>query len=78
MMERSHRQDEMRPMQQQARAPQTRDHYSVLTCRQLAPVTTAFHSTGYVDSLMRAENLPSTGAATTRPICRRSTPTRFH
>jgi L-ascorbate metabolism protein UlaG (beta-lactamase superfamily) len=26
------------------------DHYSMPTCRQLAPVTTAFHSTRYVDS----------------------------
>jgi L-ascorbate metabolism protein UlaG (beta-lactamase superfamily) len=37
------------------------DHYSVPTCRQLAPVTAAFHSTRYVDTLMRAEHLPSTG-----------------
>ena len=37
------------------------DHFSVPTCRQLAPVTTAFHSTRYVDTLMRAQNLPSTG-----------------
>src|SRR5512133_3509485 len=37
------------------------DHYSVATCRQLAPVTAAFHSTRYVDTLMRAHNLPSTG-----------------
>jgi L-ascorbate metabolism protein UlaG (beta-lactamase superfamily) len=37
------------------------DHYSVTTCRRLAPITTAFHSTRYVDSLMRAQNLPSTG-----------------
>ena len=33
----------------------------MLTCGQLAPVTTAFHSTRYVDTLMRARNLPSTG-----------------
>ncbi len=37
------------------------DHYSVPTCRQLGPVTTAFHSTRYVDTLMRAQNLRSTG-----------------
>lgn len=37
------------------------DHYSVPTCRQLAPVTAAFHSTRYVDTLMRAEGLPSSG-----------------
>jgi len=37
------------------------DHYSVPTCRQLAPVTAAFHSTRYVDTLMRAESLPSAG-----------------
>ena len=37
------------------------DHYSVPTCQQLAPVTTAFHSTRYVDTLMRAEGFPSTG-----------------
>ena len=37
------------------------DHYSVPTCRQLAPVTAAFHSTRYVDTLMRAEGFPSTG-----------------
>src|SRR3954468_8299827 len=35
------------------------DHYSVPTCRQLAPVTAAFHSTCYVDSLMRGEGFPS-------------------
>ena len=29
------------------------DHYSVLTCRQLAPVTAAFHSTRYVDTSAR-------------------------
>jgi L-ascorbate metabolism protein UlaG (beta-lactamase superfamily) len=37
------------------------DHYSGPTCRDLAPVTAAFHSTRYVDTLMRAENFPSTG-----------------
>ncbi len=37
------------------------DHYSVPTCRQLAPVTGAFHSTRYVDTLMHAEGLHSTG-----------------
>ena len=37
------------------------DHYSVPTCRRLAPVTTTFHSTRYVDTLMRAEGLPSAG-----------------
>jgi L-ascorbate metabolism protein UlaG (beta-lactamase superfamily) len=37
------------------------DHYSVPTCRRLAPVTTTFHSTRYVDTLMRAEPLPSAG-----------------
>src|SRR3954470_9322458 len=37
------------------------DHFSVPTCHQLAPVTTAFHSTRYVDTLMRAEGFPSTG-----------------
>ena len=37
------------------------DHFSVPTCRQLAPATTAFHSTRYVDTSMRAQNLPSIG-----------------
>ena len=37
------------------------DHYSVPTCRQLAPVTTAFHSTRYVGTLMAAEGFPATG-----------------
>ena len=37
------------------------DHFSVPTCRQLAPVTAAFHSTRYVDTLMRAEGFPWTG-----------------
>ena len=34
------------------------DHYSLPTCRQLAPVTTTFRSTRYVDTLMRAAHLP--------------------
>ena len=37
------------------------DHYSVPTCRDLAPVTQAFHSTQYVASLMSGEGLPSHG-----------------
>lgn len=37
------------------------DHYSVPTCRQLAPVTTMFHATRYVDGLMRREGLASVG-----------------
>lgn len=37
------------------------DHYSVATCRQLAPVTAAYHSTQYVHTLMHAEGFPSTG-----------------
>jgi L-ascorbate metabolism protein UlaG (beta-lactamase superfamily) len=37
------------------------DHYSVPTCRSLAPVIAAFHSTRYVDTLMQAEGFPSTG-----------------
>ena len=37
------------------------DHYSVPTCRQLASVTASFHSTRYVDTLMRAEGFPSAG-----------------
>jgi L-ascorbate metabolism protein UlaG (beta-lactamase superfamily) len=37
------------------------DHYSVPTCRQLAPVTTTFHATRYVDTLMQTEGFPSTG-----------------
>src|SRR3954467_4768095 len=35
------------------------DHFSIPTCRSLAPVTTAFHSTRYVDTLAQAEGLPS-------------------
>jgi L-ascorbate metabolism protein UlaG (beta-lactamase superfamily) len=37
------------------------DHYSVPTCRRLAPVTAAFHSTRYVDTLMQSEGFPATG-----------------
>jgi len=37
------------------------DHYSVPTNRALAPVTREFHSTRYVDSLMRSDGLPSVG-----------------
>src|SRR5687767_10908026 len=37
------------------------DHYSVPTTRDLKPVTRAFHSTIYVDSLMKNEGFPSFG-----------------
>src|SRR5829696_5237882 len=37
------------------------DHYSVPTCRALAAVTPAYHSTRYVASLMRDEGLPAHG-----------------
>ena len=37
------------------------DHYSVETFRDLKPVTAAYHSTVYVDSLMKNEGLPSSG-----------------
>jgi L-ascorbate metabolism protein UlaG (beta-lactamase superfamily) len=37
------------------------DHYSVPTNRDLLPVTSAYHSTIYVDSLMKAEGFPSFG-----------------
>lgn len=37
------------------------DHYSVPTCRALAPVTTRFHSTQYVAGLMHDENMPADG-----------------
>jgi L-ascorbate metabolism protein UlaG (beta-lactamase superfamily) len=37
------------------------DHYSVETFKDLAPVTTAFHSTIYVDSLMKNDGLKSFG-----------------
>ncbi len=39
------------------------DHYSVPTCRDLAAVTTEYHSTVYVGSLMAQEGLPATGHA---------------
>ena len=37
------------------------DHYSVPTCRDLAGVTRAYHSTKYVASLMKDEDLPGHG-----------------
>lgn len=37
------------------------DHYSVPTCRALAGVTAAFHSTRYVASLMGEQELPAHG-----------------
>lgn len=37
------------------------DHYSVPTCRQLAPVTNSFHGTRYVHSLMEGEGFPAMG-----------------
>src|SRR5689334_23469086 len=37
------------------------DHYSVPTCRALAPVTPEFHSTQYVASLMESEGFPAVG-----------------
>src|SRR6476659_8332945 len=37
------------------------DHYSVPTCRDLASVTAAYHSTRYVASLMDQQNLPAHG-----------------
>ena len=37
------------------------DHYSVPTCRDLAAVTTAYHSTAYVGSLMEQDGLPAHG-----------------
>lgn len=39
------------------------DHYSVPTCRDLAPVTNVYHSTVYVDSLMKNQQLPAVGHA---------------
>jgi L-ascorbate metabolism protein UlaG (beta-lactamase superfamily) len=39
------------------------DHYSVPTCRALASVTRAYHSTGYVASLMQDERWPAHGHA---------------
>jgi L-ascorbate metabolism protein UlaG (beta-lactamase superfamily) len=37
------------------------DHYSVQTCRNLSSVTSAYHATHYVDSLMKNEGLKSHG-----------------
>jgi L-ascorbate metabolism protein UlaG (beta-lactamase superfamily) len=37
------------------------DHYSVPTCRALARVSSAYHSTQLVASLMKKEGLPATG-----------------
>ena len=37
------------------------DHFSVPTCRQLAKACKAYHSTQYVDSLMKNLGLPSAG-----------------
>ena len=37
------------------------DHFSKLTCKQLSAVCKAFHSTAYVDSLMKDMRLPSFG-----------------
>ncbi len=37
------------------------DHYSIPTNRDLKPVTQAFHSTMYVDTLMKSEGFPSFG-----------------
>ena len=37
------------------------DHYSIPTNRDLNPVTRSYHSTHYVDSLMKREGLPSYG-----------------
>jgi hypothetical protein len=37
------------------------DHYSVPTCRDLAPVTPEYHSTQYVASLMKQEGFPTYG-----------------
>jgi L-ascorbate metabolism protein UlaG (beta-lactamase superfamily) len=37
------------------------DHYSIPTCKDLAAVTTAFHSTVYVDSLMHNQGWKSFG-----------------
>ena len=39
------------------------DHYSVPTLTDLAHVTKAFHSTGYVASLMRTHGWPASGHA---------------
>lgn len=37
------------------------DHYSIPTCTDLAPVSREFHSTRYVDSLMKNQQFPSFG-----------------
>ncbi|MEQ1587082.1 MAG: MBL fold metallo-hydrolase [Cyclobacteriaceae bacterium] len=37
------------------------DHYSIPTNRDLKPVTKSYHSTHYVDSLMKTEGYPSFG-----------------
>ena len=37
------------------------DHFSVPTCRDLSPVTHEYHSTQYVDSLMKNQGFPSFG-----------------
>lgn len=37
------------------------DHYSIPTCIDLKSVTQAYHSTQYVDTLMKNQNLPSFG-----------------
>lgn len=37
------------------------DHYSIPTCKDLEPVTSAFHSTVYVDSLMKNQGWKSFG-----------------
>ncbi len=39
------------------------DHFSRPTCRELAPITGAFHSTSYVASLMAEEGLSGVGHA---------------
>jgi L-ascorbate metabolism protein UlaG (beta-lactamase superfamily) len=39
------------------------DHYSIPTCRSLAPVTASYHSTQYVASLLNAEGFPAHGHA---------------
>ena len=37
------------------------DHYSRHTCMELEPVTNTYHSTLYVDTLMKKQGLPSVG-----------------
>jgi len=37
------------------------DHYSIPTCRELARVCNAYHSTKLVEALMKKEDLPATG-----------------